>query len=60
MDGRIGVWPRRPVVNQQNGNVLITYMGTKNLTTPGGLVEIGLDGTVVAEYAAARPGGPTR
>ena len=43
-----------------NGDVLVTYMGAKNLTTPGGLVEIGLDGTVVGEYAAAKPGGPTR
>jgi len=43
-----------------NGNVLVTYMGAKNLATPGGLVEIGLDGTVVGEYAAAKPGGPTR
>src|SRR5208282_5746525 len=29
-----------------NGNLLVTYMGAKNLTTPGGLVELGLDGTV--------------
>jgi hypothetical protein len=43
-----------------NGNVLVTYMGAKNLTTPGGLVEIRLDGTVVGEYAAAKPGGPPR
>jgi len=43
-----------------NGNLLVTYMGAKDLTTPGGLVEIGLDGAVVAEYAAAKPGGPTR
>jgi hypothetical protein len=43
-----------------NGNVLVTYMGAKNLTTPGGLVEISLNGTVVGEYAAAKPGGPTR
>src|SRR5215469_11063125 len=43
-----------------NGNVLVTYMGAKDLTTPGGLVEIGLDGTVVGEYAAAKPGGPRR
>lgn len=43
-----------------NGNVLVTYMGAKNLTTPGGLVEIGRDGTVVGEYAAAKPGGPPR
>ena len=43
-----------------NGNLLVTYMGAKNLTTPGGLVELGLDGSVVGEYHAARPGGPTR
>jgi hypothetical protein len=43
-----------------NGNLLVTYMGAKNLTTPGGVVELGLDGTVVGEYAAAKPGGPTR
>jgi hypothetical protein len=43
-----------------NGNMLVTYMGAKNLTTPGGLVEIGLDGTVVEEFAAAKPGGPRR
>lgn len=43
-----------------NGNLLVTYMGAKNLTTPGGLVELRPDGTVVGEYAAARPGGPTR
>jgi hypothetical protein len=35
-------------------------MGAKDLTTPGGLVEIGLDGTVVGEYAAAKADGPTR
>lgn len=43
-----------------NGDVLVTYMGAKNLTTPGGLVEIDPDGAVVREYAAAKPGGPTR
>lgn len=43
-----------------NGNLLVTYMGAKNLSTPGGLVELGLDGSVVGEYRAARPGGPTR
>jgi hypothetical protein len=43
-----------------NGDVLVTYMGAKNLTTPGGLVEIDLDGAVVGEYAAAKSGGPTR
>ena len=42
-----------------NGDVLVTYMGAKNLTTPGGVVEIGVDGAVVGEYAAAKPGGPT-
>ena len=43
-----------------NGNLLVTYMGAKDLTTPGGLVELDLDGAVVGEYHAARPGGPTR
>jgi hypothetical protein len=43
-----------------NGNVLVTYMGAKNLTTPGGLVEIDPEGAVVGEYAAAKAGGPTR
>ena len=43
-----------------NGNLLATYMGAKDLTTPGGLVELGLDGSVVGEYRAARPGGPAR
>lgn len=43
-----------------NGNLLVTYMGAKNLTTPGGVVEMTPDGTVVGEYAAARAGGPTR
>ena len=42
------------------GNLLVTYMGAKDLTTPGGVVEIGLDGAVVGEYAAAKPGGPKR
>ena len=35
-------------------------MGAKNLTTPGGLVELALDGRVVGEYQAAKPGGPPR
>jgi hypothetical protein len=43
-----------------NGDVLVTYMGAKDLTTPGGLVEIGLDGKVLGEYPAAKAGGPTR
>jgi hypothetical protein len=43
-----------------NGHVLVTYMGAKNLTTPGGLVEIDPEGGVVGEYAAAKPGGPKR
>jgi hypothetical protein len=47
-------------IQAPNGNLLVTYMGAKNLTTPGGVVELGLDGTVVEEYAAAKPGGPTR
>jgi hypothetical protein len=47
-------------IQAPNGNLLVTYMGAKNLTTPGGLVELGFDGTVVNEYAAAKPGGPTR
>ena len=47
-------------IQAPDGNLLVTYMGAKNLTTPGGVVELGLDGTVVEEYAAAKPGGPTR
>lgn len=43
-----------------NGNLLVTYMGSKGLTTPGGVVELAPDGSVVAEYAAAKAGGPTR
>lgn len=43
-----------------NGNLIATYMGSKGLTTPGGLVEFTPNGNVVAEYAAAKPGGPTR
>ncbi len=43
-----------------NGNLLVTYMGAKDLTTPGGLVELSPDGAVVGEYAAARSGGPIR
>ena len=35
-------------------------MGAKDLTTPGGLVELGLDGSVIGEYAAASAGGPVR
>jgi 56kDa selenium binding protein (SBP56) len=43
-----------------NGHMIATYMGAKNLTTPGGLVEFTADGSIVAEYAAAKPGGPVR
>ncbi len=43
-----------------NGNLLVSYMGAKNLTTPGGLVELRLDGSVAGEYRAARRGGPVR
>lgn len=48
------------IIQAPNGNLLLTYMGAKNLTTPGGLVELDLNGSVVGEYHAARPGGPTR
>jgi hypothetical protein len=40
--------------------LLVTYMGAKNLTTPGGLVEIDANGDVIGEYDAAEPGGPVR
>lgn len=43
-----------------NGNLIASYMGSKNLTTPGGLVEFSPSGTVVAEYDATRSGGPQR
>lgn len=45
-----------------NGNLLATYMGSKGLTTPGGLVEFSPQGasTFIAEYAAAKAGGPIR
>lgn len=43
-----------------NGNLIATYLGSKKLTTPGGLVEFSPNGGVVAEYNAAKPGGPTR
>jgi hypothetical protein len=35
-------------------------MGAKDLTTPGGLVEIDANGDVLGEYDAAQPGGPVR
>lgn len=43
-----------------NGNLIASYMGAKNLTTPGGLVEFSPSGTVLGEYDAVRAGGPTR
>ena len=43
-----------------NGNLIASYMGAKNLTTPGGLVEFSPSGTVMGEYDAVRAGGPTR
>lgn len=43
-----------------NGNLIASYMGSKGLTTPGGLVEFTPDGVVVGEYDAAKPGGPVR
>lgn len=42
------------------GNLIATYMGAKDLTTPGGLVEFSPNGEVVGEYDAAKAGGPTR
>ena len=47
-------------IQAPNGNLLVSYMGAHDLTTPGGVVELGLDGAVIAEYTAAKPGGPTR
>jgi hypothetical protein len=47
-------------IQAPNGNILVTYMGFKDLTTPGGLVELARDGGVIGEYAAARRGGPRR
>lgn len=48
-----------------NGNLIISYMGSKGLTTPGGLVEASPTlppslGGFIAEYAAAQAGGPIR
>jgi len=45
-----------------NGHILSTFMGSKGLATPGGLVEFSPFGprTFLAEYGAARPGGPQR
>ena len=43
-----------------NGNLIATFMGAKNLTTPGGLVEFSPDGALIKEYNAAKPGGPKR
>lgn len=45
------------IVQLPNGNLLITYLGAKDLTTPGGLVEIDVEGNVIGEYDAAQPGG---
>ncbi len=47
-------------VLKPDGNILVTYMGAKNLTTPGGVVEIAPSGAVLGEFAAAKTGGPTR
>jgi len=45
-----------------NGHILSTFMGSKGLATPGGLVEFSPFGpqTFLAEFSAARPGGPQR
>ncbi|MBV9814251.1 MAG: hypothetical protein JO229_00710 [Alphaproteobacteria bacterium] len=47
-------------VQLANGDLLISYMGAKDLTTPGGLVEIDANGGVIGEYDAAQTGGPVR
>ncbi|MET0383690.1 MAG: selenium-binding protein SBP56-related protein [Burkholderiaceae bacterium] len=43
-----------------NGNLLVTYMGAKNLQTPGGVVKLSPTGRVLGEYPAAMAGGPKR
>jgi hypothetical protein len=43
-----------------NGNLVATYMGAKNLTTPGGLVEFSLNGEIIGEYDATMRQGPQR
>jgi hypothetical protein len=48
------------IVQLPNSNLLVTYLGAKDLTTPGGLVEIDVEGNVIGEYDAAQPGGPVR
>jgi len=48
------------IVQLPNNHLLVTYLGAKDLTTPGGLVEIDVEGNVVHEYDAAQAGGPTR
>jgi len=44
------------IVQLPNSNLLITYLGAKDLTTPGGVVEIDVEGNVIHEYDAAQPG----
>lgn len=48
------------IVQLPNSNLLVTYLGAKDLTTPGGLVEIDVEGNVLHEYDAVQPGGPVR
>ena len=48
------------IVQLPNNHLLVTYLGAKDLTTPGGLVEIDVEGNVVHEYDAAQAGGPAR
>jgi 56kDa selenium binding protein (SBP56) len=48
------------IVQLPNNNLLVTYLGAKDLTTPGGLVEIDVEGNVIHEYDATEPGGPIR
>lgn len=43
-----------------NGNFVSTFMGSRGLTTPGGLVEFSPDWKVVKEHDSNKAGGPTR
>ena len=48
------------IVFLPNGNLIATYMGSKDLTTPGGLVEFSPNGKILGEYDAATKQGPNR
>ena len=43
------------ILSLPNGNLIASYMGAKNLTTPGGLVEFSPAGTVVGELEEGGP-----